>query len=189
MDYSNSYSNFKLEYSNSNSNIHIFTTFRWKLSLHILWNSISCDVIFAEPEGIKITSRKFDVTLTSFTVKAPFPASSLVDPLEKKEDLHSWTITYFLYLEMMLQDSFFFILLHFFWQIGQFSIFRNEIYKPWGFQQCIAWSTKVAKNMSTCCLFHKNSQFWINNGIFWPILCNFNWFIFKIGFCGGKPKP
>ena len=40
-------------------------------------------------------------------------------------------------------------------QIGQFSNFRNEIYKTWGFQQFIAWSTKVAKNLSTRCLFHK----------------------------------
>ena len=43
----------------------------------------------------------------------------------------------------------------FFRQIGQFLNFRNEIYKTWGFQQCIAWSTKVPKNMSTCCLFHE----------------------------------
>ena len=45
----------------------------------------------------------------------------------------------------------------FFRQIGQFLNFRNEIYKTWGFQQCIAWSTKVAKNMSTCCLLHETA--------------------------------
>ena len=34
--------------------------------------------------------------------------------------------------------------------------FGNEIYKTLGSQQCIAWSTKVPKNMSTCCLLHEN---------------------------------
>ena len=36
-----------------------------------------------------------------------------------------------------------------------FKLHVTDIYKSWGFQQCIAWSIKVAKNMSTCCLFHE----------------------------------
>ena len=41
----------------------------------------------------------------------------------------------------------------FFRQISQFLNFRNKIYRTWGFQQCMAWPTKVPKN--TCWLLHK----------------------------------
>ena len=51
----------------------------------------------------------------------------------------------------------------FFRQIGQFLNFRNEIYKTWGFQQYLAWSTKVLKNMSAWCVFDKKKfPLWIN---------------------------
>ena len=57
----------------------------------------------------------------------------------------------------------------FFRQIGQFFHFRNEIYKTWGFQK----SQKCLKHVYLLPSAQKNSKFWIDNGMIWPIFVQF----------------